>query len=79
MDSARDFYLLGESVLLALVSTRTLALRGLFIEFTFAPFSLSVKLMSMVPTSLQLGFERSRLGGHDMAESSQLTSHKKQI
>ena len=28
---------------------------------------------------LLIGFERYRLGGHDMAESSQLTSHKKQI
>ena len=43
MDSARDFYLLGESVLLARVSTRTLALRGFCIEFIFAPFFLSVK------------------------------------
>ena len=43
MDSARDLYLLGESMLLVRVSARTLALRGLFIEFTFAPFSLSVK------------------------------------
>ena len=29
--------------------------------------------------SKKIGLERSRLGGHDMAESSQLTSHKKQI
>ena len=48
MDSARDFYLLGESVPQVRVSTRTLALRG-FLPFVFYTDSLlPVDLISLV-------------------------------
>ena len=49
MDSARDFDLLGESVLQVRVSARTLALRGFFPDYLFWPpssFNLNISCLS---------------------------------
>ena len=45
----------------------------------FTSLRLNIEHESKRENKKKIGFERSRLGGHDMAESSQLTSHKKQI